>query len=81
MPNKEHSEWRKKQIKEIKSGSGISDLTVKKCMDIINSILEDLESSIDKISRAANRLSLVLVIATVIMALVAIGNLYIAIAK
>ncbi len=81
MVNKENSEYRKKQIQEIKTGSGITDHTVKKSMDVINSVLEDLEVSIDKTSKAANRLSLVLVIATVIIAAVAIVNLCFVITK
>ena len=79
MPNKEHSEWRKTRINQIKGGSGVNEIHIKQAVDVLNSVIEDLECSIDKAAKAGNRLSKVLVFATVIIALVAAANLYITI--
>ncbi len=78
MPNKEHEKWRKDRIDGISDGAGaVTQLTIKRSVDVLNSVIEDLEYSIDKTARASNRLSIVLVVATIIMALVAAADLYV----
>ena len=79
MPNKKNAEWRKAKINEIEGGQGINEIHIKQSVDVLNSVIEDLEYSIDKTARASKWLSTVLVIATVVMALVAAANLYVTI--
>ncbi len=79
MLNKKRAKWRKARINEIVDGSGITDYTIKRSVDVLNSVFEELICSINKSSKASNCLSVVLVIATIIIALVSVGNLYVTI--
>jgi hypothetical protein len=69
---KTRREERVKTIKEIGSNPDISGITEMKKARVLNSLIEDLEDSINNHSRSTNRLSLILVIATIIIALVGI---------
>ena len=67
---------REKEIKQIGSNPYVSGVTEMHKMRALNSLIEDLEDSITKSSRSTNRLSCVLVIATVILAIVGSIGLY-----
>ncbi|MDL2121950.1 MAG: hypothetical protein LWX51_02455 [Deltaproteobacteria bacterium] len=68
-------EERKKTIKEIGSNPDITGTTEMYKMKALNGMIEDLEDSINNHSRSTNRLSVILVIATVIIALVGIVDI------
>ena len=69
---KTRREERKQTIKLIGGNPDISGTTEMYKMRALSSLIEDLEDSINNHSRSTNRLSLILVIATVIIALVSI---------
>ncbi|MBW2076805.1 MAG: hypothetical protein JRI71_04520 [Deltaproteobacteria bacterium] len=74
MPNKERAKWRKNRIAEMDDGSGaVTDLTLKKAVDVINSVMEDLTASIENSSKSNKTLSIVIAVATVILASVGIA--------
>lgn len=65
MPDKEHKEWRKARINEISDGAGaVTQLTIKRSVDVLNSVIEDLTESIDKSSKSSGRLSRIVAICT-----------------
>jgi len=69
-------EERKQTIKLIGGNPAISGTTEMYKMRALSSLIEDLEDSINNHSRSTNRLSLILVIATVIIALVSIIDIW-----
>jgi hypothetical protein len=75
MPNKEHIDWRKKRIADIETGSGVTDLSLKQSVDVINSTIEDLTDSIEKSSKASGRLSLIIAICTAFLVAVGLADL------
>lgn len=75
MNSEERKEWRKKRINDMESGSGVTDLTMKQGVDVINSVIEDLSESIDKSSQSSDRLTKIIAIATVLLVLVGIADL------
>ena len=76
MPNKEHEEWRKTRINKISDGAGaVTQLTIKRSVDVLNSVVEDLAESIDKSSRSSSRLSLIIAICTAFLVAVGIADL------
>ena len=68
-------EERKKTIKEIGSNPVITGTTEMYKMKVLSGMIEDLEDSINNHSRSTNCLSIILVIATVIIALVGIVDI------
>ena len=67
---------REKTIEQIGSNPDISGTTEMYKMRALNSLVEDLEDSIRKHSRSTSLLSLVLIIATFVIALTGIGDIY-----
>lgn len=68
-------EERKKTIRLLRSNPGITGTTEMYKMRALSSMFEDLEDSINNHSKSTNRLSIILVIATVIIALVGIVDI------
>ncbi|MDD2469276.1 MAG: hypothetical protein PHI97_35400 [Desulfobulbus sp.] len=77
MNTEGRKEWRKKRIDDMHSGSGITDLTMKQGVDVINSVIEDLADSIDRSSQSSDRLTRIVAIATVFLVLIGIADLFV----
>lgn len=77
MPSNNRKEWRKQRINDISNGSGLTDLSLKRSIDVMNSVIEDLTDSINRNSKSSGRLALIVTICTVILAIIAIIDIYI----
>jgi len=77
MPTNNRKEWRKKRIAEIDTGSGITDISLKQSVDVLNSVIEDLIESIDKSSKSSGRLSLIITICTAFLVAIGLADLYV----
>ena len=74
MCSDDRGKWRKKRIGEM-STNGSIEIALKQSVDVINSVIEDLVESIDKSSQSSSRLSLVVTVATVILAIIGAADL------
>jgi hypothetical protein len=63
-------------ISEIGGSPSITGGTEMNKMRALNSLIEDLEDSVNKHSQSTNKLSTILVIATVVLALVGVTDIY-----
>lgn len=70
-------EWRKKRIADIETGSGITDISLKQSVAVLNSVMEDLTESIDKSSKSSGRLSLIIAVSTALLVAIGAANLYV----
>jgi len=77
MSANDRKEWRKKRIEGIETGGGVTDLTIKQSVDVLNSVVEDLTGSIDKNSQSSSRLALVVAVCTFLLVAIGAVDLYI----
>ena len=78
MPNEEHKEWRKNRIDEISDGAGaVTQLTIKRSVDVLNSVVENLAESIDKSSKSSGRLSLIITICPAFLVAIGLADLFV----
>lgn len=77
MSTNDRAKSRKNRIAEMDTGSGITDISLKQSIDVINSVLEDITKSIDKSSKSSDRLSLIVAICTALLVSIGASTLYI----
>ena len=77
MSINDRKEWRKERIAKIANGGGLTDYSLKRSVDVINSVIEDLVESINKSSRSSDRLSLIVAICTALLVAIGTADLYV----